>query len=77
MVHEHQKMAYHQYKIIYHNPGSGHMGWGYQVGRWTLPNPVFTHSLPARFSSVQSNSSGARLVAKLRKEFGGHNKINS
>ena len=54
MVHEHQKMAYHQYKIIYHNPGSGHMGWGYQVGRWTLPNPVFTHSLPARFSSLQS-----------------------
>ena len=49
-------------------------------GRWTVeealrlnvPAPVITASLLARFRSRQQESFGARLIAALRKEFGGH-----
>jgi 6-phosphogluconate dehydrogenase len=49
-------------------------------GRWTVeeavrlsvPAPVITMSLLARFRSRQEESFGARLIAALRKEFGGH-----
>ena len=49
-------------------------------GRWTVeeamrldvPAPVITLSLLARFRSRQEDSFGARVIAALRKEFGGH-----
>jgi 6-phosphogluconate dehydrogenase len=49
-------------------------------GRWTvqeaidrsIPAPVITMSLLARFSSRQSESFGAKLIAALRAQFGGH-----
>lgn len=49
-------------------------------GRWTVeealrlnvPAPVITMSLLARFRSRQTESFGAKLIAALRKEFGGH-----
>jgi 6-phosphogluconate dehydrogenase len=49
-------------------------------GRWTVeeamrlsvPAPVITLSLLARFRSRQEESFGAKLIAALRKEFGGH-----
>jgi 6-phosphogluconate dehydrogenase len=49
-------------------------------GRWTVeealrlnvPAPVITHSLLARLRSRQTESFGAKLIAALRREFGGH-----
>ncbi|MFO8011580.1 MAG: decarboxylating 6-phosphogluconate dehydrogenase [Dehalococcoidia bacterium] len=49
-------------------------------GRWAVqesvelavPVPVITQSLLARFRSRQQNPFGARLLAALRKQFGGH-----
>ena len=49
-------------------------------GRWTVdeavrlsvPAPVITLSLLARFRSRQDDSFGAKLIAALRNEFGGH-----
>jgi 6-phosphogluconate dehydrogenase len=49
-------------------------------GRWTVqeavdlgvPATVLAHSLFARFRSRQDDSYGARLIAALRKQFGGH-----
>ncbi len=49
-------------------------------GRWTVeeamrldvPAPVITLSLLARFRSRQEESFGARVIAALRNEFGGH-----
>jgi 6-phosphogluconate dehydrogenase len=49
-------------------------------GRWTVqeamdrdvPAPVITLSLQARFRSRQHESYGARVLAALRNEFGGH-----
>jgi len=49
-------------------------------GRWTVTEaidrgvaiPVITASLFARFSSRQTNSYAARIVAALRNQFGGH-----
>jgi 6-phosphogluconate dehydrogenase len=49
-------------------------------GRWTVeeamrldvPAPVITLSLIARFRSRQEESFGAKVIAALRKEFGGH-----
>jgi 6-phosphogluconate dehydrogenase len=49
-------------------------------GRWTVqeaidldvPAPVITLSLLARFRSRQSDSVGAKVIAALRNEFGGH-----
>jgi 6-phosphogluconate dehydrogenase len=49
-------------------------------GRWTVeeamrldvPAPVITSSLLARFRSRQEDSFGARVIAALRNEFGGH-----
>jgi len=49
-------------------------------GRWTVeeamrldvPAPVITLSLLARFRSRQDESFGAKLIAALRHEFGGH-----
>jgi 6-phosphogluconate dehydrogenase len=49
-------------------------------GRWTVqeaidrdvPAPVITLSLQARFRSRQDESYGARMLAALRNEFGGH-----
>ncbi len=49
-------------------------------GRWTVqeamdrdvPAPVITLALQARFRSRQDESYGARLLAALRNEFGGH-----
>ena len=49
-------------------------------GRWTVeeamrldvPAPVITHSLLARFRSRQEESFGAKVIAALRHEFGGH-----
>jgi 6-phosphogluconate dehydrogenase len=49
-------------------------------GRWTVeealrlsvPAPVITLSLLARFRSRQDESFGAKLIAALRNEFGGH-----
>jgi 6-phosphogluconate dehydrogenase len=49
-------------------------------GRWTVqeaidhdvPAPVITASLLARFRSRQDDSYGARVLAALRNEFGGH-----
>ena len=49
-------------------------------GRWTVqesidlgvPTPVIALSLQARFRSRQDNSFGARLLAAMRNQFGGH-----
>jgi 6-phosphogluconate dehydrogenase len=49
-------------------------------GRWTVeeamrlevPAPVITSSLLARFRSRQEESFGAKVIAALRNEFGGH-----
>jgi 6-phosphogluconate dehydrogenase len=49
-------------------------------GRWTVqeaididvPAPVITLSLLARLRSRQSESFGAKVIAALRHEFGGH-----
>jgi 6-phosphogluconate dehydrogenase len=49
-------------------------------GRWTvqesielaIPIPIIAHSLQARFRSRQSQPFGARLLAALRRQFGGH-----
>ena len=49
-------------------------------GRWTVqeaidldvPAPVSTDSLIARFRSRQTDSFGAKVIAALRNEFGGH-----
>jgi 6-phosphogluconate dehydrogenase len=49
-------------------------------GRWTVqeaidldvPAPIITLSLLARFRSRQSESFGAKVIAALRNEFGGH-----
>jgi 6-phosphogluconate dehydrogenase len=49
-------------------------------GRWTVqeaidlsvPAPVITLALQMRFRSRQADSFGAKVVAALRKEFGGH-----
>ncbi|HLZ71405.1 MAG TPA: decarboxylating 6-phosphogluconate dehydrogenase [Dehalococcoidia bacterium] len=49
-------------------------------GRWTVqeaidrsvPAPVITLSLLARFASRQDESFGAKVIAALRNEFGGH-----
>jgi len=49
-------------------------------GRWTVaeaveravPAPVLTESLFARFRSRQEESFGAKVIAALRQEFGGH-----
>ncbi len=49
-------------------------------GRWTVkesidlavPAPVMTQSLQARFRSRQARPFGARLLAALRNQFGGH-----
>jgi 6-phosphogluconate dehydrogenase len=49
-------------------------------GRWTVfeaihedvPAPVITASLFARFASRQEESFGAKTIAALRREFGGH-----
>ena len=49
-------------------------------GRWTVqeaidrdvPAPIITLSLQARFRSRQDDSYGARVLAALRNEFGGH-----
>lgn len=50
-------------------------------GRWTvldgieksIPLPVITESLFVRFRSRQEESFGAKILAALRNEFGGHN----
>jgi 6-phosphogluconate dehydrogenase len=50
-------------------------------GRWTvldgieksIPLPVITESLFMRFRSRQAESFGAKILAALRNEFGGHN----
>ena len=49
-------------------------------GRWTVqesielavPTPVITQSLQARFRSRQVQPFGAKLLAALRQQFGGH-----
>ncbi|MBM3498431.1 MAG: 6-phosphogluconate dehydrogenase, partial [Armatimonadetes bacterium] len=49
-------------------------------GRWTareavdlgVPAPVIVHSLMRRFDSRQDNSYALRLLAALRRQFGGH-----
>jgi 6-phosphogluconate dehydrogenase len=49
-------------------------------GRWTVqeaidhdvPAPVITLSLQTRFRSRQQDSYGAKVLAALRNEFGGH-----
>jgi 6-phosphogluconate dehydrogenase len=49
-------------------------------GRWTVqegidlavPTPVIALALMARFSSRQDESFGAKVIAALRREFGGH-----
>jgi 6-phosphogluconate dehydrogenase len=49
-------------------------------GRWTVqeaidldvPAPVITLSLLTRFRSRQPDSFGAKVIAALRNEFGGH-----
>jgi 6-phosphogluconate dehydrogenase len=49
-------------------------------GRWTVresvdlavPAPVITQSLQARFRSRQEEPFGAKLLAALRQQFGGH-----
>ncbi|MFC1494917.1 phosphogluconate dehydrogenase (NAD(+)-dependent, decarboxylating) [Thermodesulfobacteriota bacterium] len=54
-------------------------------GRWTVqqavesgvPAPVIALSLMSRFRSQQSNSFSDRVLAALRKEFGGHEVVTS
>ena len=54
-------------------------------GRWavqesvdlSVPVPVIAASLQARFRSRQDDPLGARLLAALRKEFGGHKVLKS
>ena len=49
-------------------------------GRWTVeesidlavPTPVITLALQMRFRSLQNNSFGAKLLAAMRNQFGGH-----
>lgn len=49
-------------------------------GRWTVqaaidqdvPAPVITLSLQMRFRSRQADSYGAKLLAMMRNQFGGH-----
>ena len=49
-------------------------------GRWTVqeaidldvPAPIITLSLLTRFRSRQTDSFGAKVIAALRNEFGGH-----
>jgi 6-phosphogluconate dehydrogenase len=49
-------------------------------GRWTVeesidlavPTPVITLALQMRFRSRQNNSFGAKLLAAMRNQFGGH-----
>jgi 6-phosphogluconate dehydrogenase len=49
-------------------------------GRWTVqaaidqnvPAPIITLSLQTRFRSRQDESYGAKILAALRNEFGGH-----
>ncbi|GJM40973.1 MAG: 6-phosphogluconate dehydrogenase [Ardenticatenaceae bacterium] len=49
-------------------------------GRWTvqeaidldIPAPIITHSLFARFVSRQDESFGAKILAAMRNQFGGH-----
>jgi 6-phosphogluconate dehydrogenase len=49
-------------------------------GRWTVqasidqdvPAPIITLSLQARFRSRQEESFGAKILAALRNQFGGH-----
>ncbi|MBK6537905.1 MAG: hypothetical protein IPG09_09075 [Ignavibacteria bacterium] len=38
----------------------------------SIPLPVITESLFARFRSRQEESYGAKILAALRNEFGGH-----
>lgn len=40
--------------------------------RLNVPAPVITLSLLARFRSRQEESFGAKVIAALRREFGGH-----
>jgi 6-phosphogluconate dehydrogenase len=40
--------------------------------RLDVPVPVITMSLIARFRSRQQESFGAKVIAALRREFGGH-----
>jgi 6-phosphogluconate dehydrogenase len=40
--------------------------------RLDVPAPVITLSLLARFRSRQEDSFGAKVIAALRNEFGGH-----
>jgi len=57
-------------------PHSGEGKWAAQTAlELEIPAPVITHALLARFSSLQSNSFGARIVAALRREFGGHETV--
>ncbi len=54
-------------------------------GRWTVqqavesgvPAPVITLSLMSRFRSQQDNSFSDRVLAALRREFGGHSVVSS
>ena len=66
-----------------HDPSLGALkGWVADSGegRWTVeeaidldvPAPVITLSLQARFRSRQADSFGAKVIAALRNEFGGH-----
>jgi len=66
-----------------HDPSLGAIkGWVADSGegRWTVqeaidldvPAPVITLSLQARFRSRQADSFGAKVIAALRNEFGGH-----
>ena len=43
----------------------------------SVPVPVIAASLQARFRSRQEEPLGARLLAALRKEFGGHKVMKS
>ncbi len=55
---------------------SGEGKWAAQTAlELEIPAPVITQALLARFSSSQSDSFGARIVAALRKEFGGHDTV--
>jgi 6-phosphogluconate dehydrogenase len=55
------------------------------TGSWTVdealqrkvPLPVITQALYARYSSEQENSFAARVVAGLRREFGGHEVVEA